>query len=54
MAEHIDEIKGRVKVAAGELTNNKKLKAEGEVDKATGKVKKFVNRVADDAKKAAR
>ena len=39
-----DELKGRVKKAAGELTGDDKLKRDGQVDKATGKVKQ----VADD------
>jgi uncharacterized protein YjbJ (UPF0337 family) len=54
MGEHFDETKGRVKVAAGELTGNERLKREGQVDKASGKIKKTINRVADKAKRAAR
>jgi uncharacterized protein YjbJ (UPF0337 family) len=51
MDEHIDETKGRVKSAAGELTGDERLKTEGKIDKASGKIKKVVNRVADKAKK---
>ena len=32
----IDQAKGRVKQAVGDLTGNDKLKAEGKVDKAVG------------------
>jgi uncharacterized protein YjbJ (UPF0337 family) len=41
-----DDIKGRVKEAAGDLTDNDDLKREGKLDQASGKVKEFV----DDAK----
>jgi uncharacterized protein YjbJ (UPF0337 family) len=41
-----DEIKGRVKEAAGDLTDNEKLQREGRSDQAAGKVKGKV----DDAK----
>jgi uncharacterized protein YjbJ (UPF0337 family) len=41
-----DEVKGRVKEAAGDLTDNDKLKREGKTDRAAGKVKG----VLDDAK----
>jgi len=45
-----DESKGRLKKAAGELTGNERLKREGDVDKASGKVKKATDKVADKAK----
>ena len=45
-----DEMKGRVKKAAGELTGNEKLKNEGRVDKASGKVKQGVDKVKDSLK----
>ena len=35
----VDEGKGRVKSAAGELTGDDKTKAEGELDQMVGKVK---------------
>ncbi len=41
-----DELKGRVKEAAGDLTDNDDLKREGKTDKTAGKVKQKV----DDAK----
>ncbi len=46
-----DQIKGRVKEAAGAVTNNQRLKDEGRMDQAAGKVKKTVERVIDKAKK---
>jgi uncharacterized protein YjbJ (UPF0337 family) len=46
----IDEAKGRAKRAAGELTGDDDLKREGSVDKAAGKVKDAVDKVADKAK----
>jgi uncharacterized protein YjbJ (UPF0337 family) len=46
-----DQIKGRVKEAAGVVTNNQRLKDEGRMDQAAGKVKKTVERVIDKAKK---
>ena len=42
-----DDAKGRVKEAAGDLTNNDGLKREGKVDKAAGKVKDAVDNVKD-------
>jgi uncharacterized protein YjbJ (UPF0337 family) len=49
-----DESKGRLKKAAGELTGSERLKREGDVDKASGKVKKATDKVADEAKDAFR
>jgi len=42
-----DEAKGRIKEAAGDLTDDDDLKREGKVDKATGKVKDAVDDVKD-------
>jgi uncharacterized protein YjbJ (UPF0337 family) len=39
----VDRSKGKVKEAAGDLTNDQSLKNEGKVDKASGKVKDAVN-----------
>jgi uncharacterized protein YjbJ (UPF0337 family) len=44
-----DEIKGRVKEAAGDLTDNKDLKNEGRADKASGKAKDVIDDVKDKA-----
>jgi uncharacterized protein YjbJ (UPF0337 family) len=50
MPENVDDAKGRVKEAAGDLTGDKELQNEGKVDQATGKVKDAVGDVADKAK----
>jgi uncharacterized protein YjbJ (UPF0337 family) len=47
-----DELKGRAKRAAGELTDDDGLKREGSVDKAAGKTKRAVDKVADKARDA--
>ena len=46
----IDEAKGRVKEAAGDLTNDDSLKNEGKVDRATGTVKDKVGDASDKIK----
>jgi uncharacterized protein YjbJ (UPF0337 family) len=45
-----DDLKGRVKKAAGELTDDDSLKNEGRVDKASGAAKDKVGDAADKAK----
>ena len=47
-----DEVKGRVKEAAGALTGDKKLKREGKADQAVGKIKQQVEKVIDKVKDA--
>jgi uncharacterized protein YjbJ (UPF0337 family) len=42
-----DELKGRVKEAAGDLTDDESLKAEGKADRAGGKVKEFLEDAKD-------
>ncbi len=42
-----DELKGRAKEAAGDLTDNSDLKREGKSDKAAGKVKQKVEDAKD-------
>ena len=49
MSGTTDTIKGRVKEAVGVVTNDQKLKDEGRVDQAVGKVKKTVEQVIDKA-----
>ena len=44
-----DDIKGRTKKAAGEITGDDDLKREGTIDKASGKVKDGVDKVKDVA-----
>jgi uncharacterized protein YjbJ (UPF0337 family) len=50
MGEHIDEAKGRTKQAAGDLTDDEKLKREGKVDRAVSNVKEKVDDVAEKVK----
>jgi uncharacterized protein YjbJ (UPF0337 family) len=45
-----DDVKGRVKEAAGDITGDEDLKNEGRVDRASGSVKDKVGDVADKAK----
>ena len=47
MGEKFDEAKGRVKEAAGDLTDDDDLKREGKVDRASGKVKEGVEKAKD-------
>ena len=47
-----DELKGRVKEAAGVLTGDKRLKREGKADQAVGKLKQKVEKVIDKVKDA--
>ena len=48
----VDQAKGRVKQAFGDLTGNKDLKAEGQGDVAKGKVEEAVGQVRRKAGKA--
>ena len=47
-----EEIKGRVKEAAGALTGDEKLKREGQLDQSVGKVKQAADKIIDAAKDA--
>ena len=47
-----DEMKGRVKEAVGDLTDDKDLQREGKVDKASGKAKDTIDKAGDKAKDA--
>jgi uncharacterized protein YjbJ (UPF0337 family) len=47
-----EELKGRVKEAAGDLTGDKDLEREGQVDQGSAKVKNAVGNVADKVKDA--
>lgn len=42
-----DDLKGRVKEAAGDLTDNDRLKREGKADQLEGKVKELVDDARD-------
>jgi uncharacterized protein YjbJ (UPF0337 family) len=50
MSERIDEAKGRAKEAAGDLTDDEKLKREGKIDRAVSSVKEKVDDAADKVK----
>ena len=50
MGENVDDAKGRVKEAAGDLTDDDSLKNEGKVDQATSSVKETVGDAADKVK----
>ena len=47
-----DELKGRVKEAAGVLTGDQQLKREGKTDQAVGKIKQQAEKVIDKVKDA--
>ena len=47
---NFDDLKGRAKEAAGDLTDDKDLEREGKVDQATGTVKDKVGDAADKVK----
>jgi uncharacterized protein YjbJ (UPF0337 family) len=47
-----DEVKGRVKEAAGALTADKKLRRQGKADQAAGKLKQVVETVKKKAEEA--
>jgi uncharacterized protein YjbJ (UPF0337 family) len=54
--EHIkgaaDKAKGAVKDAAGKLTGDKQMQAEGKIDKAKGAARQAVGDVKDAARRA--
>ena len=52
MGENIDEAKGRVKEAAGDLTDDQELKNEGKTDKAVSDMKDKIDDVGDKIKDA--
>ena len=43
----IDKIKGRLKEALGVITNNDRLKREGQTDQVVGEVKEAAEKVKD-------
>jgi uncharacterized protein YjbJ (UPF0337 family) len=47
MSGKADEVKGRVKEAAGDLTDNDRLEHEGKKDQAAGKVKQGFEKTKD-------
>jgi uncharacterized protein YjbJ (UPF0337 family) len=52
MGGKTDVVKGRIKEAAGALTGNDKLRAEGKTDQVVGKAKQVVQNAAGTVKKA--
>jgi uncharacterized protein YjbJ (UPF0337 family) len=53
MGEKTDEMKGRVKEAAGDLTDDERLKREGKMDRAGATVKEKTGEVVDKTKEKA-
>ena len=49
MDNNLDQAKGRVKQAVGDLTDNKDLKKQGKADESAGKVKEFLEDTKDKA-----
>jgi len=52
MKEKIDEAKGRIKEAAGDLADDEGLKKEGKIDRAAGSVKEKIDDAAEKVKEA--
>jgi uncharacterized protein YjbJ (UPF0337 family) len=52
MSGKTDEVKGRIKEAAGALTGNDKLRDEGKTDQAVGKVKQVAEEAVEEVKEA--
>jgi uncharacterized protein YjbJ (UPF0337 family) len=50
MGGEFDEAKGRIKEAAGDLTDDEELQREGKIDQGTGKVKEVVDKISDKLK----
>lgn len=51
--ERIEETEGRLKEAAGDLTDDERLEREGKADQAAAKAKGKAKEVVDKAKEAA-
>jgi uncharacterized protein YjbJ (UPF0337 family) len=47
-----DDVQGRIKEAAGDLTGDEDLQREGEADQASGKAKELIDDAADKLKDA--
>jgi uncharacterized protein YjbJ (UPF0337 family) len=52
MGGKTDVVKGRIKEAAGALTGDDKLRAEGKTDQAIGKVEQVAKKAVDKVEKA--
>jgi uncharacterized protein YjbJ (UPF0337 family) len=52
MSGKTDVVKGRIKEAAGVLTGDEKLRAEGSADQAVGQVKQVAEKAVEKVKQA--
>jgi uncharacterized protein YjbJ (UPF0337 family) len=52
MSGKTDQVKGRIKEAAGVLTGNDRLKRKGRLDQVVGKVKETAEKAVDRMKDA--
>lgn len=52
MQAGMDQMKGKVKEAVGDMTDNEKLEAEGKLDQAKGDLRSAAEKVKDSAKDA--
>ena len=52
MGGKMDQVKGRIKEAAGALTGDDRLKREGKVEQVVGKVKETAEKAVDTMKDA--
>jgi uncharacterized protein YjbJ (UPF0337 family) len=50
MGTNMDEAKGRMKEAAGDLTDDDEMKREGKTDRMGAEIKDKANKVVDKAK----
>jgi len=50
MGTNMDETKGRMKEAAGDLTDDDEMKREGKTDRMGAEIKDKANKVVDKAK----
>lgn len=49
-----DEVKGRVKEAAGAITDNDDLRREGKIDQAAGKIKQAAEKAVEKVQEVAK
>ena len=52
MSGKTEVVKGRIKEAAGALTDNDELREEGKTDQAIGKVKEVAEKAVDEVEQA--
>lgn len=52
MEAGMDKLKGNVKEAAGKMTDNERLEAEGKADQAKGDLKRAAEKAKDSVKDA--